>query len=55
MSKVCWADIEDDDDAPWPEPPVIEKKYVPPARRPRVAPRKPVEKPPPEVKEKNPK
>ena len=48
MSKERWADM--DDDGPWPEP---EKNYVPPARRPRVAPRKPVEKPPPEVKEKD--
>ena len=52
MSKERWADM--DDDGPWPEPEFVpEKKYVPPARRPRVAPRKPVEKPPPDLKEKD--
>jgi hypothetical protein len=50
MSKERWADM--DDDGPWPEPEFVpEKKYVPPARRPRVAPRKPVDKPPPDLKE----
>ena len=52
MSKERWADM--DDDGPWPDPELVaEKKYVPPARRPRVAPRKPVAKPAPEVKEKD--
>lgn len=49
MQKERWADM--DDDAPWPDPPDYGqvKKYVPPPRRPRVAPKKP----PPEEKEKN--
>jgi hypothetical protein len=53
MSKERWADM--DDDGPWPEPEVVEKKYVPPARRPRVAPRKQEVVAQTEVKEKNPK
>ena len=52
MMKERWADM--DVDGPWPDPPEFEKKYAPPARCPRVSPRKPVV-PPPELKENNPK